>query len=47
MALTDNLAGRNLRMLLPGIWLIPTGLLPLLNKCSYRAIQKVFPQELT
>jgi len=32
MALTNNgLAGRNLGMLLLGIWLILTGLLPLLN----------------
>ena len=31
MALTSSLAGRNLGMLLLGIWLIPTGLLPLLN----------------
>jgi len=31
MALTDGLAGRNLGMLLLGIWLILTGLLPLLN----------------
>ena len=31
MRLTDNLAGRNLGMLLLGIWLILTGLLPLLN----------------
>jgi len=31
MALTSNLAGRNLGMLLLGIWLILTGLLPLLN----------------
>lgn len=31
MALTDNLGGRNLSMLLLGIWLILTGLLPLLK----------------
>ena len=31
MALTNSLAGRNLGMLLLGIWLILTGLLPLLN----------------
>lgn len=31
MALTDNLGSRNLGMLLLGIWLILTGLLPLLN----------------
>jgi VIT1/CCC1 family predicted Fe2+/Mn2+ transporter len=31
MQLTSNLAGRNLGMLLLGIWLILTGLLPLLN----------------
>ena len=31
MALTDGLAGRNIGMLLLGIWLILTGLLPLLN----------------
>ena len=31
MALTDNLGNRNLGMLLLGIWLILTGLLPLLN----------------
>jgi uncharacterized membrane protein HdeD (DUF308 family) len=31
MALTSNLAGRNLGLLLLGIWLIITGLLPLLN----------------
>ena len=31
MALTDSLAGRNLGMILLGIWLILTGLLPLLN----------------
>lgn len=31
MQLTGNLAGRNLGMLLLGIWLILTGLLPLLN----------------
>ncbi len=31
MALTSGLAGRNLGMLLLGIWLILTGLLPLLN----------------
>jgi hypothetical protein len=31
MALTNNLAGRNLGMLLLGLWLILTGLLPLLN----------------
>lgn len=31
MALTNSFAGRNLGMLLLGIWLILTGLLPLLN----------------
>jgi hypothetical protein len=31
MALTNNLAGRNLGLLLLGVWLIITGLLPLLN----------------
>jgi hypothetical protein len=31
MALTSNLAGRNLGMILLGLWLILTGLLPLLN----------------
>lgn len=31
MQLTSSLAGRNLGMLLLGIWLILTGLLPLLN----------------
>jgi len=31
MALTDGLAGRNLGMILLGLWLILTGLLPLLN----------------
>jgi hypothetical protein len=31
MAITNNLAGRNLGMLLLGLWLILTGLLPLLN----------------
>jgi hypothetical protein len=31
MALTDNLGGRNLGMILLGLWLILTGLLPLLN----------------
>ncbi|HEY3042102.1 MAG TPA: hypothetical protein VGJ66_25455 [Pyrinomonadaceae bacterium] len=31
MALTNSLAGRNLGMLLLGIWLILTGLLPMLN----------------
>ena len=31
MALTNNLAGRNLGFLLLGLWLILTGLLPLLN----------------
>lgn len=31
MALTNSLAGRNLGMMLLGIWLILTGLLPLLN----------------
>ncbi|MFS8086176.1 MAG: hypothetical protein ACMG6H_11155 [Acidobacteriota bacterium] len=31
MALTNTLAGRNLGMLLLGLWLILTGLLPLLN----------------
>ena len=31
MALTESLAGRNLGMILLGLWLILTGLLPLLN----------------
>ena len=31
MALTSSLAGRNLGLLLLGLWLILTGLLPLLN----------------
>jgi hypothetical protein len=31
MALTNSLAGKNLGMLLLGIWLILTGLLPLLS----------------
>ena len=31
MALTSSLAGRNLGMILLGLWLIITGLLPLLN----------------
>jgi hypothetical protein len=31
MALTSDLAGRNLGMILLGLWLILTGLLPLLN----------------
>ncbi|HUS12431.1 MAG TPA: hypothetical protein VMZ30_18330 [Pyrinomonadaceae bacterium] len=31
MAVTNALAGRNLGMLLLGLWLILTGLLPLLN----------------
>jgi len=31
MALTNTLAGRNLGLLLLGVWLIITGLLPLLN----------------
>ncbi len=31
MAVTNSLAGRNLGMLLLGLWLILTGLLPLLN----------------
>ena len=31
MALTDSLGNRNLGMLLLGIWLILTGILPLLN----------------
>ena len=31
MALTNSLAGRNLGMLLLGVWLILTGLLPLLS----------------
>jgi uncharacterized membrane protein HdeD (DUF308 family) len=31
MALTNNLAGRNLGLILLGVWLILTGLLPLLN----------------
>jgi hypothetical protein len=31
MALTNSLAGRNLGFLLLGLWLILTGLLPLLN----------------
>jgi len=31
MALTSSLAGRNLGVILLGLWLILTGLLPLLN----------------
>ena len=31
MALTNGLAGRNLGMILLGLWLILTGLLPFLN----------------
>ena len=31
MALTNGFAGRNLGLLLLGLWLILTGLLPLLN----------------
>jgi hypothetical protein len=31
MPLTNSLAGRNLGMILLGLWLILTGLLPLLN----------------
>jgi hypothetical protein len=31
MALTNSLVGRNLGMILLGLWLILTGLLPLLN----------------
>jgi hypothetical protein len=31
MALTNNLAGRNLGVILLGLWLIITGLLPLLS----------------
>jgi hypothetical protein len=31
MAVTNSLAGRNLGMLLLAVWLILTGLLPLLN----------------
>jgi len=31
MSLTSTLAGRNLGMILLGLWLILTGLLPLLN----------------
>ena len=31
MALTDTVAGKNLGMILLGLWLILTGLLPLLN----------------
>ncbi len=31
MAITNTLAGRNLGMILLGLWLILTGLLPLLN----------------
>ncbi|HZI46629.1 MAG TPA: hypothetical protein VFD75_02470 [Pyrinomonadaceae bacterium] len=31
MALTNSIVGRNLGMLLLGLWLILTGLLPLLN----------------
>jgi hypothetical protein len=31
MALTNSLAGRNLGMILLGLWLILTGILPLLN----------------
>ena len=31
MVITNSLAGRNLGMILLGLWLILTGLLPLLN----------------
>ena len=31
MALTNSLAGRNLGMILLGVWLILTGILPLLS----------------
>ncbi len=31
MAVTDSLAGRNIGMILLGVWLILTGLLPLLD----------------
>lgn len=31
MAITNTLSGRNLGMILLGVWLILTGLLPLLN----------------
>jgi hypothetical protein len=31
MAITSSLAGKNLGMILLGLWLILTGLLPLLN----------------
>jgi hypothetical protein len=31
MALTSSLAGKNLGLILLGVWLILTGLLPLLN----------------
>ena len=31
MAFTNSLAGRNLGMILLGVWLILTGLLPLVN----------------
>ena len=31
MAITNSLAGRNLGMILLGVWLILTGLLPLLS----------------
>ncbi len=31
MAITNSLAGRNLGMMLLGLWLILTGILPLLN----------------
>jgi len=31
VAITNSLAGRNLGMILLGLWLILTGLLPLLN----------------
>ena len=31
MALTNSLAGKNLEMVLLGVWLILTGLLPLLS----------------
>ena len=35
MALTSSLAGRNLGMILLGLWLILTGLLPLLSYQSF------------
>jgi hypothetical protein len=39
MAITNSLAGRNLGMILLGLWLVLTGLLPLLSiKLSSTAI---------